>query len=53
MGIAIVSLAALIVIGVVLAMMIKNWHGTKAFFNGLGQLWGRSINGLLGKPSKV
>lgn len=53
MGAAIISLAAIIVIGVILAMMIKNWQGTKTFFNGLGQLWGRSINGLLGKPSKV
>lgn len=53
MGVLLISLAAAIVVGVVLAMMIKNAAGTKTFFNGLGQLWGRSINGLLGKPSKI
>lgn len=45
------ELAALIVIGVILANMIANATGTKAFFDGLGNLWGKSINGLLGKPS--
>lgn len=53
MGVMLISLAAAIVVGVVLAMMIKNAKGTQTFFNGLGQLWGRSINGLLGKPSKI
>jgi len=50
-GIQLLNLGALIVIGVILAMMIKNASGTKAFFDGLGNLWGKSINGLLGKPS--
>ncbi len=45
------NLAMMIVIGVILAMMIKNATGTTAFFNGLGSLWGKSINGLLGKTS--
>lgn len=45
------NLGMLIVIGVILAMMVKNWQGTKVFFNGLGNLWGKSINGLLGKTS--
>ncbi len=49
MGYAFINLGALIVIGVILAMMIKNAAGTKAFFGGLGNLWGKSINGLLGK----
>lgn len=53
MGYALISLAAVIVIGVILATMIKNASGTRTFFNGLGSLWGRSINGLLGKPSKA
>lgn len=45
------QLAAIIVIGVILANMIANAKGTKAFFDGLGGLWGKSINGLLGKTS--
>jgi len=51
MGYAVLTLAIVVVIGVILAMMIKNWQGTRTFFNGLGNLWGKSINGLLGKPS--
>jgi len=50
-GLAIINLGVLIIIGVILAMMIKNASGTQAFFNGLGGLWGKSINGLLGKTS--
>jgi hypothetical protein len=46
-----INLGMLVVIGVILAMMIKNWKGTQVFFNGLGNLWGKSINGLLGKTS--
>jgi len=51
MGYQIINLGALIVIGVIIANMIANAKGTTAFFNGLGGLWGTSINGLLGKPS--
>lgn len=51
MGYQLINLGALIVIGVILANMIKNANGTKTFFNGLGGLWGKSINGLLGKTS--
>jgi hypothetical protein len=51
MGYQVINLAALIVIGVILANMIANAAGTTAFFNGLGGLWGKSINGLLGKTS--
>lgn len=51
MGYGLINLGGLIIIGVILANMIKNYKGTKAFFNGLGGLWGKSINGLLGKPS--
>jgi hypothetical protein len=51
MGYAFIQLGVLIVIGVILANMIANASGTKAFFSGLGGLWGTSINGLLGKPS--
>jgi hypothetical protein len=51
MGYQLINLGALIVIGVILANMIARPAGTKAFFDGLGKLWGTSINGLLGKPS--
>lgn len=51
MGYGLINIGVLIVIGVILAMMISHASGTKAFFGGLGGLWGKSINGLLGKPS--
>ena len=51
MGYGLFNLGLIIVVGVILAMMIKNAKGTKTFFNGLGNLWGKSINGLLGKTS--
>lgn len=51
MGYAFFQLATLIVIGVIVANMIAKPTGTNAFFNGLGGLWGKSINGLLGKTS--
>lgn len=51
MGYNLITLGAIIVVGVILANMIKNAKGTTAFFGGLGNLWGKSINGLLGKPS--
>lgn len=51
MGYAFIQLAVVIVIGVIIANMIVHANGTKTFFNGLGKLWGKSINGLLGKPS--
>lgn len=53
MGYAFIQLGVLIVIGVIIANMIANATGTKTFFNGLGNLWGMSINGLLGKPSTL
>jgi hypothetical protein len=51
MGYVFIQLGTLILIGVILANMIANATGTKTFFNGLGSLWGMSINGMLGKPS--
>jgi hypothetical protein len=47
------SLAALIIIGVIIGNMFsdKNVAGTKAVFAGLANLWGTSVNGLLGKTS--
>jgi hypothetical protein len=51
MGYMFVNLLMLIIVGVILALMIKNAQGTTSFFNGLGNLWGKSINGVLGKTS--
>jgi hypothetical protein len=51
MGYAFIQLGVFIIIGVILANMIAHANGTKTFFNGLGNLWGKSINGLLGKTS--
>jgi hypothetical protein len=45
------NLLVLIVGGVILADMIANGSGTTSLFNGLGNLWSTSINGLLGKSS--
>lgn len=53
MGYQLISLFALIAIGVVIANMIHNSQGTTAFFNGIGGLWGRSINGLLGSTTPI
>lgn len=52
MGYVLIQVATLILIGVILANMIANAQGTKTFFNGLGHLWGMSINGMLGQPTK-
>lgn len=51
MGGMFIDLMALIVVGVILANMLAQGSQTTAFFNGLGNLWGKSINGLLGKTS--
>lgn len=51
MGYLLIQLGVFIIIGVIIANMIAKPKGTTAFFNGLGGLWGKSINGLLGKPS--
>jgi hypothetical protein len=51
MGSTLINLGVLILIGVILANILHNAAGTAAFFNGLGGLWGASINGLLGKPA--
>ena len=53
MGYQLIQLGALIIIGVILANMVAHASGTTAFFNGLGNLWGRSINGLLGQSSAL
>lgn len=52
MGAKVVNLFVIIAVGVMLADLIANPAGTKAFFNGIGGIWKVSINGMLGKPSK-
>jgi hypothetical protein len=48
----IVPVLTLIVGGVMLANAIANPAGTKAIFDGVGNLWKVSVNGLLAVPSK-
>jgi hypothetical protein len=49
MGAKVINLAVIIAVGVMLADMIANVEGTKAFFNGVGGIWSTSIKGMLGK----
>jgi len=51
MGERIVNLFVIVAAGVMLANMIANPAGTKAFFDGIGEIWKTSTNGMLGKPS--
>lgn len=52
MGNRIFNLAALIVVGVIIANLVANSKGTSTLINGVTGLWGTSVNGLLGKPGK-
>lgn len=45
----ILNIAVLVVLGVMLANALANPKGTKAIFDGIGNLWSTSVNGLLGK----
>lgn len=47
----VLSLAAVIAGGVMLADLVANQAGTTALFNGVGGLWKASVNGMLGKSS--
>jgi hypothetical protein len=51
MGAKVINLFVIVAVGVMLADMIANPKGTTAFFNGIGDLWKTSTNGMLGKPS--
>jgi hypothetical protein len=51
LGMGIINVMVLIIIGVILAKMISDYQGTQAVFGGLSDLWGKAINGLLGKTS--
>lgn len=45
------NLAVFVSGGVMLANVIANPAGTNALFNGIGNLWKISVNGMLGRPS--
>lgn len=45
------AFATIILGGVMLANAIANPKGTKVLFDGVGDLWKVSINGMLGKPT--
>lgn len=45
------GLAALIVVGVIVADILTHPTGTAAASNGIGKIWGTSVNGLLGKTA--
>lgn len=49
MGAKIVNLFVIIAAGVMLADMIAKPSGTTALFNGFGNIWKTSVNGMLGK----
>lgn len=45
------NLFVIIAFGVILADLVANWQGTKALFDGMGNMWKVGVNGMLGKPS--
>lgn len=47
----ILNLAVIIAGGVMLANLVIHPQGTTALFNGIGNLWKVSVNGMLGKTS--
>lgn len=49
MGAKVINLFVIVAGGVMLADLIANPSGTKAFFNGIGGIWKTSVNGMLGK----
>lgn len=51
MGSKWINLLVFVASGVMVADMIGNANGTKAFFDGIGGLWSTSVNGMLGKAT--
>lgn len=47
----ILNLAVIIAGGVMLANLVIHPQGTTALFNGIGNLWKTSVNGMLGKTA--
>lgn len=50
-GGGLMNLLVLIVIGVILADMIKNWQGTNAILGTTAAIWQTGVNGMLGQPT--
>lgn len=50
-GGGLMNLLVLIVIGVILADMLKNWQGTNALLGTTAGIWTTGVNGMLGKTS--
>ena len=49
MGAQVTNLIVIIVMGVILADLIKNWQGTATLLNGISGLWTTSVKGMLGQ----
>lgn len=47
----VLNLFVIIAAGVIIADLVANKDGTKALFDGTGNLWKIGVNGMLGKPS--
>jgi hypothetical protein len=45
------DLAGVIVGGLIVAGLVRNWTGTKVLINGVTDWWKVSVNGLLGQTS--
>lgn len=43
------NLVVLIVIGIIIADLVKNYQGTNALLQSTSAMWGQSVNGMLGK----
>lgn len=52
-GRTLAGIAGLVVIGIIIADVLTHPTGTAAASNGLSNLWGPSVNGLLGKTTKT
>lgn len=50
-GGGLMNLLVLIVIGVILADMIKNWQGTNALLGNTASIWQTGVNGMLGQTT--
>lgn len=46
------NLVVLIVLGIILADMIKNWQGTNALLGNTASIWQTGVNGMLGQSTQ-
>lgn len=49
MGAKVASVAVLVIFGAMLADLLRNPKGTGILINGVGNLWGSSLNAVAGK----